>query len=313
MKRNQHGPDYKSRRDAAIDWLSRIKAATLTRAERDAFEAWLAADEANRTAFDESTALWKELKGVSVPSDAADAAPAKRRPWPLAVASLAIILVLVFASGDLAILWQADFATGTGEVKTVILEDGSRIELNADTAIAKHYSGRQRYLTLLKGEAWFEVAKDPARPFVVEAAAGQTMATGTSFNIAMTGTGTQVTVSEHSVVVAATGQTVAVEAGQQVSYGPDHPVLAARPADAGNETAWRRGFLIFQDKPLSEVIAAIDRYHHGYCLIIDPSIRSRRVSGVFHTSEPLESIRTIELSLGLRAAYLGDYLILLHR
>jgi len=101
-----------------------------------------------------------------------------------------------------------------------------------------------------------------------------------------------------------------VNAGQQTTYGPDLSVLPPYSADAEGATAWRRGKLIFQDKPLGEVVAILDHYHHGYFWAA-PAIRDRRVTGVFSTSNPLEAIRVIELSLGLRATYLGDYLVLL--
>ena len=177
-------PATKPRRDAAIDWLSRIKAGTMTRSDRDAFDAWLEADEANRAAFEKAFALWRDLKGVLIPA----AAVPSRRPatdvWRRSRSSRRVVPRST-SGRDLAILWRADFSTGVGELKTVTLEDGSRIELNADTAIAKHYSGGRRRLTLLKGEAWFTVACDPLRPFVVEAAGGTMTALGTSFDIAM--------------------------------------------------------------------------------------------------------------------------------
>ncbi|WP_026605598.1 FecR family protein [Methylocapsa acidiphila] len=311
MLAENSSPDDKKRRAAAIEWWTRMKVGTLSAAEQATLESWLAEDEANRSAFAETAALWRELKAISRPAIRAAVAPTRQRPWRLAAASLFAVLVLFFGLGRLSLLWRADFSTGIGEVKVLTLEDGSRIHLNADTAIARNYSSRQRYVTLLKGEAWFEVAREPARPFTVEAAGGKTTAVGTSFDISIGRSRTEVTVTEHRVIVSVAGQNVTVEAGQQTAYGRDVPQLAAYSVDAGSETAWRRGLLIFQDKPLGDVIAAIDHYHHGFCLIIDPSIRDRRVTGVFRTAEPLESIRTIELSLGLNATYLGDYLILL--
>lgn len=298
----------RERREAAIEWLSRIRTGAMTRADRDAFDAWLAADEANRAAFEKAFALWRDLKGVSIP---AVSAPSRRPSRRLAAAALAATLLLAFFADDLAILWRADFSTGVGELRTVTLEDGSRIELNADTAIAKRYSGGRRQLTLLKGEAWFHVASDPARPFVVEAAGGTTTALGTSFDIALTPGGAQVSVTEHEVAVAAAGGTAIVAEGQQLSYGPALPALVAHPADVEDESAWRRGYLIFHDKPLGDVLAAIERHFHGRVLVMTPSIRARKVSGLFQASEPLESIRAIEASLGIRAAHVGNYLIIL--
>jgi transmembrane sensor len=80
--------------------------------------------------------------------------------------------------------------------------------------------------------------------------------------------------------------------------------------DADGVAAWRRGRLMFQDRPLGEVVAALNRYHRGLFWAA-PSIRGRRVSGVFSTAKPLDAIRAIELSLGLNATYVSDYLVLL--
>ncbi len=302
--------DWKDRSDTALDWWVRLDAGALSHAELSAFRAWLAKDPANEAAFDEICDFWGDLdrlRGrVPMPSDT----PAWR-PWLLPAAALAAIaIVLVFEFEDISLMWRADFATGTGEVKIVTLEDGSRVQLNADTAIAKDFSGGRRRLTLLKGEAWFDVASDPSRPFTVTAAAGTTTALGTSFDIATESARTEVTVIEHRVVVEDAGARQSVSAGQQTAYGPGLAVLAPYAVDTDGITAWRHGKLMFQDRLLGEVISDLNRYHRGYFWAA-PSIRNRRVTGVFSTAKPVEAIRAIELSLGLKAIYLGDVLILL--
>ena len=80
-------------------------------------------------------------------------------------------------------LLRSDFSTGTGETKSLTLADGSHVELNARSAIALHYDAGQRRVMLLAGEGWFEVSRDPARPFVVEAAGGTATALGTAFGV----------------------------------------------------------------------------------------------------------------------------------
>jgi ferric-dicitrate binding protein FerR (iron transport regulator) len=117
---------------------------------------------------------------------------------------------------------------------------------------------------------WFHVASDPARPFVVEAAGGTTTALGTSFDIAINPGGAQISVTEHEVAIAAAGGTAIVAEGQQLSYGPDLPTLVAHSADVEDEAAWRRGYLIFHDKPLGDVLAAIERHFHGRVLVMTP-------------------------------------------
>lgn len=309
---NDSGFEAKDRLEAAIGWWVRLDAGALSHAELSAFRAWLAKDQANGAAFDEICDLWGELAKLRryLPADHSEA-PHRRWRWPVAVSALvAVVLVAFLAFDDLWIFWHADYLTGTGEVKTVALEDGSRVELSASTAIAKNYSGGQRRLTLLKGEAWFEIAPDPSRPFMVEAAGGTTTALGTAFDIATVPARTEITVTERRVTVAAAGKEVVVETGQQTAYGRYLSILPPYSVDTGDATAWRRGKLIFQDKPLGEVVEILGHYHHGLFWIA-PSIRDRRVSGLFSTANPLAAIRAIELSLGLRATYLGDFLVLL--
>jgi len=309
MPRNARPSSSRGPSDAAIDWWTRIDAGGLSHSEEADFKAWLAKDAANQAAFDETCALWGDLKGLSSLSPLKQRG--KRAKKLTAITALAAALVLALNFDELKIRARADILTGTGEIKTITLEDGSRIELDAETAIATNYSATQRRVNLLKGEAWFEVAPNRARPFTVEAAEGKITALGTSFNVATAREKTEVTVTEHSVSVEASGQTVNVNAGEQTAYGPGFSASAARPADAESATAWRRGTLIFEDRPLAEVVALIDRYHRGYCLIIDSSIRNRLVTGVFRSSDPLQAIRTLERSLGLRAIHLTDYLVLL--
>jgi transmembrane sensor len=112
------------------------------------------------------------------------------------------------------------------------------------------------------------------------------------------------------VRLAGAGPSVIVEAGAQSAFGKGVAAVAPYTVDADHVTAWRRGKLIFDDKPLGEVVAILSRYHHGFLFIVDPTIRSRRVTGVFETRDPLAALRAIEKSLGLRAYSLGSLVLL---
>ncbi len=315
MSSDQLPPPSEDRRAAAIGWWTRLDEGRLSRAERAAFKAWLGEDEANQAAFAETCALWGDLANLPRPVPARGGAGAQRAPWRIwrfAIPALAVAALAAFlAFDDLATFWRADISTGTAEVKTVTLADGSRAQLNADTAIAMAFTAGQRRLTLLKGQAWFEVAPDRARPFTVEAGGGTVTALGTSFDVATDEARTEVTVTDHRVTVGAAGEEEEIKAGEQAAYGPSLALRPPHPVDADSATAWRRGALIFQDQPLGEVVAILDHYHHGFCWIIDPSIRKRLVTGIFHTADPLGAIDAIRLALGLHATYLGSYLILL--
>lgn len=303
-------PKDKEVHETATAWWVKRDAGPMSHDDRAAFEAWLVADAANRAAFDEVSLLCGELRALR-PNQVATA-PARPKPWLIpGFALLTLFLGLVFLFNGMPILWQADFRTGTGETRLVTLEDGSQVQLGAKSAIALHYSATQRHLTLLDGEAWFRAAPNAARPFVVEAAGGTVTALGTAFDVAVENTHADVAVIEHRVAISSGGKTVFVAEGQQSSFDTGTPASPPAKADIASVTAWRRGNLIFVDKPLGEVVTALGRYHHGYVFIPNPAVRQLRVTGRFHAADPLGALSTLEASLGLHAIYLTNYLVFL--
>jgi transmembrane sensor len=255
----------------------------------------------------------RHVRGMT-PSPRAAQVSAGRRYRPMATA-LATAAALAFLAGwdDLTILLRADRATGIDETRSVTLEDGSRVHLDARSAIALRYGADERRVILLRGEALFEVAADRARPFVVEAAQGTVTARGTAFDVALTLEGARVTVTEHEVEVTSGGNVVAVEEGRQTAFARERAAEAPHSADVEAATAWRRGKLIIEDAPLGEALAALSRHRRGYIVCLWPADCARRVTGVFAAGDPLRALREIEASLGLTATFLTDYLIVLHR
>ncbi len=302
------------RRQTAIGWWMRLDAGAPSPAEREEFAAWLTRDPANKAAFDDACCLWGDLECLR--PLIATPAPSPRSPglarfWPkgaLALASLA--LAFFFSYDELSIRWRARELTGTAETRLVKLEDGSLVELGPNSAIDTDFSDSGRRLTLLKGEAWFGVSPDATRPFSVSVGGGTITALGTAFNIATENARIEVTVTQHRVRVSGAGPSVVVEEGSQSAFGPGVGAVAPYPVDVGHVTAWRRGKLIFDDKPLGEVVSILGRYHRGWFLIVDPAIRTRRVTGVFETADPLAALRAIERSLGLHAVTFGSLVLL---
>ena len=102
-----------------------------------------------------------------------------------------------------------------------------------------------------------------------------------------------------------------MEEGQQSAYEKGAAAQAPAEADLDHVSAWRRRQLMFENKPLGEVVDALARYRRGLVLFADPALRARRVTGVFRTDDPLAALRQIEASLGLHAIYLTRYLIII--
>ncbi len=184
--------------------------------------------------------------------------------------------------------------------------------------MAAHIDGNQRQLTLLQGEAWFEVSPDKARSFRVHAEHGTVTALGTAFNIRLRNSLAEVSVTQHSVatdVEQADGQALhtVLDEGQQLVYDQQAGLGSIKAIDSQTVTAWQRGKLVFENQPLGEVMAELNRYHRDYLLISDDSITQRRVNGVFRTDQPLVALSVLESSLQLHSTRINDYLILLHR
>lgn len=301
----------------AAEWFFRQDGAPLSAADEVRFQSWLIASEDNRAAYAEISGTWHEL--ADVPAYAPSPIIAKttwfRAPMPVAAVFSCFFLLLGGAwYSDFATRISADGYTETGEVQTLHLPDGSTAEMNSGTAIAIHYSSSERRLRLLKGEAVFTVSADAQRPFVVEANGGEATALGTVYAVRDDEKGATVTVVESHVAIAALpeGQNVRLGPDQRVSY-QNGMMSAVQSVDAQSETAWRRHKLIFVDKPLGDVIDELNRYHKGMIRIVDSSISTRRVSGVFETNDIVAVIDTLKKSFGFNDTRLGNLVILIHQ
>lgn len=311
MNENDRSLDEDAIHRTAGEWWVKIDAGPLSRDDRAAFDAWLADDPFNKVAFDEVSGLCDEAQTIE-PWPTGEAEVATRGSRLAVVAGLlAASLALLVSFDELTLLWRADYRTGTGETRVVALEDGSRVELSAKSAITVNFRGSERRLSLLEGEAFFQAAPDRERPFVVAAASGTVTALGTAFDIVLEDMGAKVVVAEHSVAVASQGASQVVEEGRQSAFGPGVAIGAPAAVDIGRATAWRRGKLVFVDRPLGEVIAILSRYHRGYVVIPAASTRRLSVTGVFDVGDPLGALAEIERSLDLRAIYLTNYLVVL--
>lgn len=303
-------PDASDAHEAAIDWWVHRRAARLTPEEAAKFTAWLAAPE-HRAAFLDVEKMCGELDRLEeAPVAARSGGRGGRR---LALAGLAAALLAVWlAPADVFLAWGADHRTAIGETRLVTLEDGSRVHLDARSAIAVHYEGVRRRVALLYGEAWFDVAPAPERPFVVEARGGTVTARGTSFDVAIEAEGVRVAVTEHSVGVASGGSETLVSEGQETVFDGVARAALPTPARLATATAWRRGKLTFEDRPLRDVLKALGRYRLGAVYCVPASLCGQRVTGVFDAGDPAQALREIEAYLGLEALRLTDYLIVLH-
>jgi transmembrane sensor len=312
-------PDIPSQ---ARTWWVRVDSGTMDASEKAEFQGWLNASPSHPEAFDQVNRLWQELDGIKEQLAALPLSAKKyRQPnrWQSKLSALAACFLAIVMFKPVSVWLRADEATGIAETRTIQLADGSTVQLNSETALAIHLTETTRQLTLLQGEAHFQVKSDPSRPFQVHAGNGVITALGTAFNVHHNTTSTDVTVTEHSVSVqlendfGSHAQKIIVKNGQQVSFNKGTGLSAITLVDTQLATAWQRGKLVFQNKALGDVIAELNHYHHGYFMIADPTIANRRVNGVFSTDKPIAALNAVEQSLHLRSNRLSHYLVLLHR
>jgi transmembrane sensor len=291
--------------DEAIDWLVRLSSGRATPKDRLAFLRWRGRSAAHEAAAREGEQILRALgqtqqadrvRQQGVPNSFT-ALPQRRvgRRYLFAGAAAASVAVAV----GLPTVWPlaslyADQATAVGERRRIELADGSVVFLNTDTALSIDYAGAERRIVLHHGQALFEVARDPNRPFVVVADGAETQALGTSFAVHRTETCADVIVTEGSVEVrVGTRAAVRLQAGQRLGFGA-RASLEPRTIDAEAATAWQRGKLIFNRRPLQSVVAELERYRAGHIVVVGDRLKALQITGVFDLDDTDRLLRTIE-------------------
>lgn len=311
-QRDDHSLEER-RSEEAAGWVARLQSSDATAADRDGFAAWCAENPKNAEAYRDLSSLWGELKEAPVTKGRLPklrAARLARRAAGIGVLLLAVAGLGVSQSGWVERL-QADYSTGIGEIRRVALPDGSRAVLNTDTALRLRFDGSRRRVEILRGEAYFEVAPMPTRPFVATGETLEATALGTRFAMQLShgGRGPEVAVEEGRVAVRSREAQVELKAGDEATLGSDGRLVLSRP-DVAEQVAWKDGKLVFSDRPLSEVLATLSRYRRGRIVVLDERAARQRISGVFDIANTDEALATLEASLPVNVTRLTGLVVL---
>lgn len=322
----------------AAQWVVRLDGEPLTPGERADLDAWTQADPRHSSAVEKARFAWRQLGAFDDDAVAAllpEYAPAlgkvvslpeprmRSRRWIMPTA-LAASVALVIAVG---MQWAsnpgqrqpstfASVQTMPGQQKLITLPDGSTALLGPASVLTHDYSASQRLVRLGSGIAIFTAAPargSEKRPFIVAAGGGTVRALGTRFQVEFEPDGIEVAVIEHAVEVAriAAPQTTArVQAGEIVRYG-NAGVGPVRQTDVALATAWQQGQLIFNERPLGEVVARLNRYRQDR-LVLAAGLDGRRVSGVFETGKPDAALQLLKDQFGLRQRAVAPDMIQLY-
>jgi transmembrane sensor len=228
------------------------------------------------------------------------------------------MLVMVFgALGYFGVSGGSAFRTAVGAVAAVPMSDGSKVTLNTDSQIRISVTGRERRVSLGRGEAFFEVAKDPKRPFVVVAGHCRVVAVGTQFSVWREADEVRVVVTEGRVRVERNDTptrddpTTEVSAGS-IAHAGDAGVLVEhkRLGEVEETLGWRRGFLFFHDLPLGEAVAEFNRYNRARIVIDSPDIAAIRISGSFRSTNVSGFVHLLRDGFSINVAQRGEQFIL---
>ena len=329
-------PDYSRRLAEAAAW--RVRLTEQGTGGSSAFEAWLAEDGDNRRAWLQVQAPWGLLGEHAHSPEVIElrraalgrARDAGRYRWlgaagaPLKLAAAAVV-ACVMLGGLLA--WYASrpdvYHTEIGEQRVVTLEDGSKIALDSQTEVQVSYSQDARELSLLHGQARFDVAKGIERPFSVLAAGRKVVATGTAFNVDLMGTEALITLIEGRVVILAddarraignevtapagegprsvkNDQAIELAAGEQLAISAD-AAPNVTTANIEQTTAWQSGRLVFVNEPLASVVDRMNRYSTRALRVDDSRAAQLRMSGVFNTGDVDSFVATVAAYLPVEA------------
>jgi transmembrane sensor len=310
----------------AAAWMAIRRSGDMTELQAREFSAWLEVDPAHRAAFNELLLIWDEAGEIREdPTILALRernlrtfnAPARMRFAAGAMA--ASIAAIVFGGwslfGDLPVApspatrgieeprqdEEQVLRTGVGQTTTAVLRDGSTVILDSDTLLLTRETRDRRSIHLERGGAYFQVAKDPRRPFVVEAAGKTITALGTAFEARVNAGKLDVTLVEGKVKVAAKKgqvwqgqQTMDMTAGWRLT-APDEKKWSLAKVDTKKELSWLSGRMSFFNDPLVEAVAKVNRYSDKQ-IIVDPSIAQEPIVGVFESGDTDRFVRGMELA-----------------
>lgn len=275
-------------------------------------EAWLSGDPRRAGAYLRARAM---LSYLDQGGRALRATQERRFYWPRRALIIGGVgtLAAVAAAASVVLMGppSSSLTTGASEVEEIQLADGSQVMLNARSQVSSRLGRERREVVLDQGEAFFSVAKDSRRPFVVEAGDVRVMAVGTAFSVRRTPSGAEVLVTEGQVEMWRVGQEkrLRIAAGQKASDVPGAGVRAA-PEEVAMDLAWRSGEIALYGQPLKEAVSQFNRRNRMQIRIESADLADDRIVGRFDADDPEGFARAVTLTLGAQVSKLGDEIVL---
>ncbi|HEV2561548.1 MAG TPA: FecR domain-containing protein [Rhizomicrobium sp.] len=307
-----------SRADAinaqAAAWLEKADFGELNEIDEGALEAWLAESHSHRAAYWRLKAVWQESYRLSVLQrrNASDVARPSiwKTPTLLLRLAAALVVMVVLSTGALVALKSPQtrtYETPIGGHETVRFSDGTQIELNTNTVLRAQMTTQERTVWLEKGEAYFEVRHDPARPMNVIVGARRITDLGTQFLVHRESGQVKVALLEGRVRIGATNLAPGDEA---IATATSISVSRKSVEDLTNEIAWRNGVLAFRHATLADAAKAFNRYNAIKLVLADQDVAHQTIGGTFRTNDVQGFGAAVKSLLGLHVVNEGNQIVI---
>ena len=308
--------------EEAAEWVVELRESGVRGEAAARLMEWLRRSPEHVAAYFEMAALWEDVPRL-MPRDRIDvdalvvsaraepeviafAAPSsQQRPARATFRPAVWAASLVVCIGLVLAVWlqlrPQTYVTGTGEQRSVTLDDGSVIALDTQSRVRVRFASDARKVELLEGQALFRVSRDDRRPFVVSCDDTRVRAVGTAFNVYRKTSGTKLVavVEGHVAMLPGTGRSeVLLGPGDQVAVTAGS-VTRTESADVTTATAWTQRNLVFHGTALSEVVAELNRYNRKQLILDDASLQAVRINGVFSSTNPASLLRFLREQPGI--------------
>lgn len=301
--------------DEAAEWVARMDSGQWSDSDEEALDDWLAADPARRGLLLRTQATWVATDHAIAASRRAEQPDVEDEPEMADSSGAALrwgrrAVLGGFAATGVAFLFgrlrpsapEVDYATNLGEIRRVPLVDGSVMTMNSSSAVAIRMERQSRRINLTQGEAWFDVAKNAARPFIVEAGPVRAQAIGTAFSVRMRDDGVEVLVTEGTVEAwsdEVDGHRTLLNAGQRALIGANTipRVEPEKASSVDRALAWRGGMIDLNGETLGDAANEFNRYNERKVVVGDSQLATEPMDGVFRINDPEGFAEAVRISL----------------
>ncbi len=307
----------------ASQWLAQRDSGRWTRADEEQLNQWLNESAGHMVAFLRFEEAWnatRRLKALGTQTADEEQWADQRRatPRPLVADSdpgrgryfaVAASLLVAIGAGAYALKLGlpsgTGYATPLGGIATVPMNDGSKITLNTNSQIRVAVTDAERRIDLKQGEAFFEVAKDPKRPFFVEVDGKRVVAVGTKFSVRHDSGDLEVVVTEGRVRIeglSGGAPSAQLTAGNVAYAGANSILVQEKPlAEVEERLSWRTGYVVFHMTPLAAAVAEFNRYNARKIVIADPEVAAVRIGGNFRTDNVDSFVRLLQDGFSIKS------------